>query len=279
MNRFKISAILALAILFMVASNITSGTRGKAGRVLAASPAQTAGCTEVVTHLSGALGNFTVSGSGSTTLTVQDCAACSGLQSIDITNVANSNVVVGSFTPGTHDAVPITATAVDPTQPSSFTVTATEVITSHFITFSVTLQCPTQPVVHGCTFTQGYWKNHPNNWPVSGLTLGNVFYTEAQLISILKTPVKGNGLISLSYQLIAAKLNAANGTTVPSNVQTAISNSDALIGNLVVPPVGSGYLAPSSTAALNTTLDTYNNGGGAGAPPHCGGDDGHSNCP
>jgi len=33
-----------------------------------------------------------------------------------------------------------------------------------------------------------------------------------------------------------------------------------LIGGLVVPPVGGGFLAPGSTSALTNTLDDYNNG-------------------
>ena len=38
--------------------------------------------------------------------------------------------------------------------------------------------CPT-----GCTYTQGYWKNHyPTFWPTfTTLTLGSVAYTPAQL--------------------------------------------------------------------------------------------------
>src|SRR5258705_5036 len=58
-----------------------------------------------------------------------------------------------------------------------------------------------------CTYTQGYWKNHPNAWPVTSLTLGTVNYTKAQLIQILEEDVNGNGLISLAHQLIAALLN------------------------------------------------------------------------
>jgi hypothetical protein len=41
---------------------------------------------------------------------------------------------------------------------------------------------------------------------------GTTTYNKAQLMEILKTPVKGNGLIPLAYQLIAVKLNIANGS-------------------------------------------------------------------
>jgi len=120
----------------------------------------------------------------------------------------------------------------------------------------------------GCTLTLGYWKNHPENWPVTTLTLGTTTYTQAQLISILKQPVKGNGLVSLSHQLIAAKLNVANGAS-GSVIAAAIASADSAIGSLVVPPVGSGSLSTSSVGNLVTTLDQYNNGLLTGGPGHC----------
>ena len=123
----------------------------------------------------------------------------------------------------------------------------------------------------GCTFTQGYWKNHsgikaniPNTWPVNNLTLGTVNYTQAQLIAIMQASTAGNGLLSLAQQLIAAKLNVANGA---SPAPQAIADADALIGGLVIPPVGSGFLAPATTSALNTALTNFNEG--TTGPGHC----------
>lgn len=109
--------------------------------------------------------------------------------------------------------------------------------------------------------TQGFWKNHPELWPVGCLpmTLGTVSYTQAQLLAIYNQPANGNGLISLAHQLITVKLNACNGSNT-ANVAATIAAADALIGGLVVPPVGGGFLAPGSTSALTNTLDDYNNG-------------------
>lgn len=123
-----------------------------------------------------------------------------------------------------------------------------------------------------CTLTQGYWKNHASAWPVSTLTLGSVSYDQDELIAILKTPVKGNGLVQLAHQLIAAKLNVAAGAD-DSAVHDAIADADALIGSLVCPPIGDGSLAPSATSELNGTLDAFNSG--AVGPGHCGDDHGH----
>ncbi len=146
--------------------------------------------------------------------------------------------------------------------------------------FTGTLDCATLDCGHaqGCTLTQGYWKTHGavptgNNeytWPdivkANGLQLGSVTYDAAALLSILNTPAGGNGLLALAHQLIAAKINIAAGAD-PTVVTNDIATADALIGNLVVPPIGSGYLAPSLTSGLTTAFSNYNEG--ATGPGHC----------
>ncbi len=119
----------------------------------------------------------------------------------------------------------------------------------------------------GCTLTQGYWKTHPESWPVSSLDLGSNSYSQSELLAILETPVKGNGLISLAHQLIAAKLNVAAGAD-DSAIADAIADADDLIGALGVPPIGDGTLSTQSTSYLVGVLDGYNNG--QSGPGHCG---------
>lgn len=134
-----------------------------------------------------------------------------------------------------------------------------------------TLDCDS---VGTCTYTQGYWKTHGpvptgnnvNEWPVNSLQLGSVLYTDLELQAILDKPAAGNGLIVLAHQLIAAKLNVANGAD-PTDVAAAIAAADLLIGGLVVPPAGSGYLAPGLTSGLVATLTAYNEG--LTGPGHC----------
>jgi hypothetical protein len=130
-----------------------------------------------------------------------------------------------------------------------------------------TLEAFTAQDPNNCTFTQGFWKTHPGVWPVGSLTLGTVSYTAAQLLSIFNTPAGGNGLLVLAHQLIAAKLNIANGAD-GSAINSTIVAADALIGGLVCPPVGSGFLSPASTNSLTNTLDDWNNG--VTGPGHCG---------
>jgi hypothetical protein len=129
---------------------------------------------------------------------------------------------------------------------------------------------------NNCTNTQGFWKTHgpagcltgnnSNEWPVTSLMLGTVNYTDLELCAILNTPAGGNGLISLAHQLIAAKLNVANGADQTA-IAADIAAADAMIGNLVVPPVGAGSLAPSQTSSLTQSLDDWNNG--VTGPGHC----------
>jgi hypothetical protein len=87
--------------------------------------------------------------------------------------------------------------------------------------------------------------------------------------NILLTPPEGQAWYILAHQWIAAKLNAANGASVPPEVQTAITQA----GNLLIGDCG--YIPPSeaaTTTSLGTLLDDYNNG--LIGPGHCASDSG-----
>lgn len=96
--------------------------------------------------------------------------------------------------------------------------------------------------------------------------LGTINYAQVQLLQIFNQPAAGNGLLALAHQLIATKLNIANGAD-PSAIQSAVNSADALIGALVVPPIGNGFLSPGATSTLTNTLDNYNLG--VTGPGHC----------
>lgn len=137
--------------------------------------------------------------------------------------------------------------------------------------FTPNLVCATQECGGGdCTYTQGYWKNHFEDWPadvlLNGMMLGDWPYDAQELLDIFNTPAAGNGLIQLAHQLIAAKLNIANGAD-PTAIQASVDAADFLIGDLIIPPVGAGSLAPALTSALTDALAAYNEGGTG--PGHC----------
>jgi len=89
-----------------------------------------------------------------------------------------------------------------------------------------------------CPLSVGYWKTHPAAWPVTSLTLGTVSYTQAELLAILKTSpgsgTKSDASLILADQLIAAKLNVANGSN-PCLFEAAIAAADALIDGRTIP--------------------------------------------
>jgi len=110
--------------------------------------------------------------------------------------------------------------------------------------------------------TQGYWKNHPNAWPVTTLTLGSQTYSQTELLAILNTPVHGDASIILAHQLIAAKLNIAAGSD-PTPISSTIAHADSLLSGFsgklpynVAPSSNIGQMMVSDAS----TLDNYNNG-------------------
>ena len=112
------------------------------------------------------------------------------------------------------------------------------------------------------TGTIGYWKTHPEAWPVQSITLGNVTYTKTQAIALLNTPSRGDKSIDLAKQLIGAKLNVLVGNAA-SCISATITAADAW---LILHPVGS-HVSGGSAAwttgggdVLHDTLDNYNNG-------------------
>jgi len=133
--------------------------------------------------------------------------------------------------------------------------------------FSPTLILGTTPPAQNCTYTLGYWKNHEQAWPVGSLMIGTVNYTAAQLLQILNEPAQGRKIVILAHQLIAAKLNVANGADA-SAVAATIANADALIGNKIIPPIGAGTLTNNPATGYANTLDDFNNG--LLGPGHCG---------
>jgi hypothetical protein len=98
-----------------------------------------------------------------------------------------------------------------------------DVTSSHDFSIPFTCDCEEG----GCHYTPGYWKNHAEAWPLMELTMGCVTYSQAQLLEILNTPVRGDATIILAYHLIAAKLNVANGADEPAD--DAIARGDRLL--------------------------------------------------
>lgn len=110
------------------------------------------------------------------------------------------------------------------------------------------------------TGTPGYWKNHPDAWPVQTITVGGVSYTKAQAISWLGKVGKDKTTTMFS-SLVPAMLNVMIGN-LGTCVSGAIADGNAWMATYG--PVGSGVAASSDAWAIgeptHKTLDAYNNG-------------------
>ena len=123
-----------------------------------------------------------------------------------------------------------------------------------------------------CTRTLGYWKTHPEEWPVDSIVVGGVTYTKAEAIALMKTPPAGNKAISMFHQLVAAKLNVLVGNN-SSCIATVITAADAWLAvNASVSQWRCNQAWSSGGSALHDQLDDYNNGRLCAA--HCDSDEG-----
>lgn len=122
--------------------------------------------------------------------------------------------------------------------------------------------CPLPPPTAHCPRSHGYWKTHPAAWPVSSLTLGTQTYGKAALLILLKRPSIGDASLILAHQLIAAKLNIANGSD-PKPISATITDADqrlsAFTGKLPY-KVKTFSAAGRAMIAAAYKLEKYNSG-------------------
>ena len=110
------------------------------------------------------------------------------------------------------------------------------------------------------TGTPGYWKNHPEAWPVSTITVGGVTYSKAQAIVWLGRVGKDKTTTMFS-SLVPAMLNLIIGND-GSCVNSAIAAGNTWMATYG--PVGSNVAASSEAwkigEPIHQTMDAYNNG-------------------
>jgi len=125
------------------------------------------------------------------------------------------------------------------------------------------------------TGTPGFWKNHPEVWPVAGsqVLIGDwnhnwtcdptetcLVLTTEEAMAALSTPPKGDATWNLGRPLVAAWLNVSAGND-PSCVVDTINEA---VGWLLAHPLGSGVSggdpAWQEASGWAGILDDYNNG-------------------
>jgi hypothetical protein len=110
------------------------------------------------------------------------------------------------------------------------------------------------------TGTPGYWKNHPEAWPLDPIVVGGVSYSKMQAIAWLDLVGKDKTTTMFS-SLVSAKLNVAMGND-SSCVASTIAAADDWMHTYG--PVGKGVQAASFAwkigEPLHRLMDNYNNG-------------------
>jgi SdrD B-like protein len=116
------------------------------------------------------------------------------------------------------------------------------------------------PVAQPGTGTPGYWKNHPEAWPVNGITVGGITYTKEQAIAWLERPGKDK-TITMFSSLVPAMLNVMIGNDASCVSSTIDAANDWM---KTYGPVGRGVHASSFAwkvgEPLHRQMDNYNNG-------------------
>ena len=120
------------------------------------------------------------------------------------------------------------------------------------------------PVLEGCTYTQGWYKNQGRGT----LPAGNFYNSGATWLAVLQTePRGGNAYYQLAHQFIAASLNAPSATP-PAGVTTALGAAATYFG-VAIPTdwsVGGTYTKAQLTGWAGL-LGAYNEG--TIGPGHC----------
>lgn len=110
------------------------------------------------------------------------------------------------------------------------------------------------------TGTPGYWKNHPEAWPVEWIVIGGVTYTKDQAIAIMQMPTSTDMTYLMFQHLVAAELNVLIGNASSCIASTIAAAQAWMTAN----PLGSGVPAKKSAWStgepLKDILDDYNNG-------------------
>lgn len=116
------------------------------------------------------------------------------------------------------------------------------------------------PVAQPGTGTPGYWKNHPEAWPVASVTVGGFTYTRDQALGWLNE-VGRDRTTTMFSSLVSAMLNvmAGNDGSCVASTIAAADNWMAAYG-----PVGRNVHAASFAwkvgEPLHRLMDNYNNG-------------------
>src|SRR5438034_383203 len=204
---------------------------------------------------------FNVAATASTTtaigLTVKNLFDTNSAPILPATGTGCSVSVTGAGSTTTS-----TATSSTTSSTTTSTTARTTTSTSSTTTTSISITTTTAPPTGQCPEGLGFWKTHPELWTVSSLTLGSQAYAQAELLTLLTSPVRGDASVLLARKLIPAKLKTANGSD-PSPIAETIADADGLLSGFAGEPP---YAVPPSSVTgramfhAASILATYNDG-------------------
>ena len=166
----------------------------------------------------------------------------------------------------TYTLTPDQGSTVCDTVPFENTATLTESDTKETRTASAGVSWNCAIISNGCTYTQGYWKNHPGMWPTGSNPEAPFFNSNQTWLQVLKTPPKGNVYYILAHQYIAAQLNILNGASSTDEVDDAIKWAEVFF-NTYTPTSSISRDLRNRAIYYANLLDQYNNG--SIGPGHC----------
>jgi len=112
----------------------------------------------------------------------------------------------------------------------------------------------------GCVRSPGYWKNHPDAWPVEKIVIGGTSYEKEYAITLMGMPVRGDKRYTMFKALVAARLNVLSLADF-SCISSVIDEADAW---MAANPFGSALVGSSAAWSIGEPLylmlDAYNNG-------------------
>jgi len=131
---------------------------------------------------------------------------------------------------------------------------------SGMLTVAAVIPPPPDGGPYGCR-TPGFWKNHPDAWPVEEIIIGGITYSKDAAIEIMKTPVQGDKTYNMFDHLVAAKLNILQEGCDLIDIMDDIDDADAW---MTAHHVGSGVTGDSSAwqqgESIKDILEDYNKG-------------------
>jgi hypothetical protein len=185
------------------------------------------------------------------TVSVANAEICLG-ESVVLTVVTDATDILWSTGETTKSIT------VSPVTKSDYTVTVTGdsgcvVVAKSTVTVK---SCVTNPGVG----TPGFWKTHPEAWPVNEIVIGGIVYSKSAAIALMKKSTEKDMSTVMFEQLVAAKLNILIGND-PSCISSTIIAANAWMTlHPVCSKVAAGTAAWSEGEPLKNALDSYNNG-------------------